>query len=67
MCNMNPKDAILKLLDMSWTPAQIAAQAGISMATVSRIKHGYMQPTYASGVALVEMAKRGRKPARKRA
>ena len=61
---MNPQDAILKLLALTWTPAQIAARAKISVPTVSRIRHGHMQPTYASGVALVEMALRGRKPPR---
>lgn len=62
---MNPQVAILKLIAAGWTPAQIAAHASISVATVSRIRNGLLEPTYRSGAALVVAARAGRKPPRR--
>jgi hypothetical protein len=62
---MTPQDAISKLRASGWTMAEIASHIGMFRTNLYKIRAGGM-PTYRNAVALVEMAKRGKKPPRRK-
>lgn len=63
---MNPSEAIARLRTAGMTEQAIAISVGARQSTINRIRHGQMQPTYALGKALVDMAAQLEKPAAKR-
>lgn len=58
---MNPQQAITQLRKRGWTMIQIAREIGMARPNLYKVLDGQM-PRYESAVALIEMAKRGRKP-----
>jgi DNA-binding phage protein len=62
---MNPHDAIKKLLRSDWTMAQIAEAIGMNRTNLYKVHAGAM-PRYDYAVALIETAKRGKKPPREK-
>jgi hypothetical protein len=62
---MNPKLAIETLQARGWSIIQIAERIGMNRANVYKALNDDQLPSYLNGVALVELAKSGRKPPRK--
>lgn len=58
---MTPQEAIIKLRASGWTMAQIASHVGMFRTNIYKVAGGVV-PTYPNAVALIEMAKRGKKP-----
>ena len=59
---MNPTTAIDKLLESGWTYATLSPYVCTHRANLLRIHKKGQEATYRVGVALIEMANRGKKP-----
>lgn len=64
---MKPSEAIARLRTAGMTEQAIAVAVGARQSTINRIRHEQMQPTYALGKALVDMAAALDKPKRQKA
>jgi len=53
---MSPQEAVETLIARGWTEAAIAEAVGVTQPTINRIKGG-AEPSYATGLALVTLAK----------
>lgn len=53
---MEPAEAIQKLLTEGRSEHSIASAVGVNQSTINRIRNGKMQPTYALGKGLVDLA-----------
>jgi transcriptional regulator with XRE-family HTH domain len=60
---MNFTKLIQDLAALGWSQHQIAEECGVTQGQISSIKRGQTKaPRYALGVALVELAKSGKRP-----
>ena len=59
---MTPQEAIIKLRAAGWPMADIAKAIGMSRQNIYKAYHAKHVPHYNHAVALIEMAKRGKKP-----
>lgn len=56
MNDLNPSEAVGRLIRAGWSESRIARHVGTSQPTIHRIKHGQKTVAFEIGLALVRLA-----------